>query len=457
MTLIYNALSGALAAQAALNTTSQNIANLQTKGYTRQGVLLSAIAPGVGTMQAGNGVQVSSLLRFSDSYKTQQLWRTNTEIGTYTESNRYLTQLEQVMGDDKTSLSHGLDAFFAALNAVGGDPTSSPLRQAVVTAADAMSQGFNSIYSVTRNQQISVSQQRDAIIPQFNTVLKNIATLNQRIQTAAAVGTNTSALIDERDQQIDQLSNFAAIEVLDQPDGSRSIALKGGQPLVSGRDAATLSMGTSSTPVLTLDFANSSFALDDTQLGGQLGGLGNFEKNTLLPLQQSISDIAQNLASLVNTQLSAGSNGVPPTTPGIPLFSFNPVGTAGILSVMPGFKASDLALSGDGTPGDSGNLQLLIAIKNQTINVGSIGSVQVGDADTQLVGKLGVDSAQNQSLLKTATTIRQQAEDDWASTSSVNKDEEAIDLVQFQNMYQANMRVITVANTLFDATLGIFG
>ena len=64
MSIINNALSGSLAAQAAINTTSQNVANLQTKGYTRQGVLLSAVAPAAGTGGAGFGVEVSKLIRF---------------------------------------------------------------------------------------------------------------------------------------------------------------------------------------------------------------------------------------------------------------------------------------------------------------------------------------------------------------------------------------------------------
>jgi flagellar hook-associated protein 1 FlgK len=90
------------------------------------------------------------------------------------------------------------------------------------------------------------------------------------------------------------------------------------------------------------------------------------------------------------------------------------------------------------------------------VNLTSIGNVLIGDADTQLVGKLGTDSQQNQSLMATADTIRRQAEDDWKSTSSVNKDEEAINLVEYQSMYQANMKVITMANTLFDSVLATF-
>jgi flagellar hook-associated protein 1 FlgK len=459
MTIINNALSGSLAAQTALNTTSQNIANLQTRGYTRQGALLTAVAPSVGSYGPGFGVKVSSLLRFSDSYKSQQMWRANSDLGSRSQVQPYLTQLERVMGDDKTSLSNGIDQFFKALNAAGVDPTSTPLRQQVVTAADAMSQSFNSIYNVTRNQQLSVTQQRDSILPQLNTLTTNIARLNDRIVNAGALGTNTSALVDERDLAIDSLAQLAAVEVLDQPDGTRTVSLKGGQPLVVGKLSASLAYNTTSgTPVLELAFAGTTFQLDDTKLGGQLGGLADFQKNNLDPLQKSITDIAEQMANKVNAQLALGFDTAgPPPNAGAPLFTFTSTGTGGILQLTAGFKAADLGFSADGTPGDSANLQAIIDIKNQPVVLTSIGSVLLGDADTQLVGKLGVDSSQNQSLLKTATTIRQQSEDDWAATSSVNKDEEAINLVEFQNMYQANMKVIAVANTLFDATLAMFG
>jgi flagellar hook-associated protein 1 FlgK len=142
--------------------------------------------------------------------------------------------------------------------------------------------------------------------------------------------------------------------------------------------------------------------------------------------------------------------------PGKDLFVYNPTSATGLLGIDPTFKAADLAFSSDGTPGDSGNLQLLVDIKSQPITLTSLGSVLLNDADTQVVGKLAVDSQQNQALLKTATTIRQQSEDDWKSTSAVNRDEEAINLIEYQNMYQANMKVISVANNLFDATLQMF-
>ncbi|MGB9991756.1 flagellar hook-associated protein FlgK [Pseudoduganella rhizocola] len=452
--LINNALSGTLAAQASLNTTSQNIANLQTKGYTRQGVLLNSIAPAQGTTGAGFGVKVSGLLRYSDAYKTQQLWRANTDMAQYTQAQPYLTQLEQVMGDATAGLSVGIDNFFKALNAVGVDPTSTPLRGQVVHTAEALAQNINSIYQLTRTQQLSIVQQRESVVPQFNTLTATIATLNKRITEASSLGTNPSALIDERDRAIDSLSELAALEVIEQSDGTATVSLRTGQPLVVAGVAAKMVVATGST--LEINFGNNSFALDDTRMGGRLGGIGKMEKETLLPLQASLLDLAEQVTTMVNTQHAAGFTLGPPPVPGGDIFQFNGGGSGGIMSLVPGFTSTDLAFSSDGTPGDSGNLQLLVDLKNQTVTLDSVGTVILGDADTQLVGKLAVESKQNQALIKTSTTIRQQAEDDWASTSSVNKDEEAVNLVEFQNMYQANMKVLAVANNLFDATLAMF-
>ena len=456
MSILSNALSGSNAAQAALGAASQNIANLQTPGYTRQGVLLTSLGSGEGVRSAGSGVEIGALMRFSDAYKNQQMWRAASDQGARAQTQPYLTQLERIMGDDGSSISKGIDGFFTALNATAVDPTSTPLRQQIITSADAMAQNFNSIANVMSNQLLSLNQQRAAIVPQANTALQNIASLNQRISTSVAAGTNVSAMIDARDQLIDGLAAQMGIDVLDQPDGSRNIALKSGQPLVIGSLAATLSSNMTSTgdQTLTLDFAKSSYNLDPVAIGGQMGGLGDFEQNTLKPLQQSLQDMATQLTSKVNTQLALGTTMAPPPgNNGTALLVY----ANGKLGITPGFNAKDLALSLTGAAGDSGNLQKLIDIKNQPISVSWVGNVLMSDADTQLVGKLGIYSQQNQALLKTSNTVRAQAVDDWKSTSGVNKDEEAMNLVEFQNMYQANMKVISVANTLFDATLQMMG
>jgi flagellar hook-associated protein 1 FlgK len=456
MSILNNALSGALASQLALSSSSQNIANLQTKGYTRQSALLSAVAPTSGSVQAGNGVRVTTLTRFSDGYKTQQLWRTNSDLGSYSQTQPYMTQLEQVMGDDSASLSSGIDQFFAALNAVAGvDPTSTPLRQQVVTAGNLMAQRFNSLNNVFNSQLQSVRQQRSSLIDQANASIASIASLNAQIANATATGSNASSLIDARDQAIDSLSSQMGLAVSPQPDGTANVSLKSGQSLVLGGVAGSLGVTGGSNQSFSLTFAGSTFDIDPTKAGGQLGGLSSYMQDTLLPLQKSVGDMAQQIAAKINTQLASGytMNG----GSGKPMFVYTPGNTSNMLQVASGYQTADLAFSSDGTPGDTGNLQKLAAINSQAISVTSVGSVLISDADTQLVGKLAVDSQQNKAALTTAQSMRDQAQNDWQSTSGVNQDEEAVNLVEYQNMYQANMKVMSVANALFDATLAMMG
>jgi flagellar hook-associated protein 1 FlgK len=459
MSILNNALSGAVASQVALSAASQNIANLQTKGYTRQAAILAAVAPSSGSNGAGNGVQVTSLMRFSDTYKSQQLWSSNSELGAYSQSQTYLTQLEQVMGNDDASLSTGVDQFFTAMNAVAADPSSTPLRQQVVASAGLLSQRFNSLNTVFTSQLTSIRQQRSSLIDSANSSITSIASLNAQIANANATGSNASSLVDARDQAIDTLSNLMGVTVSDQPDGTRDVSLKSGQSLVLGGIAGTLATVGGTTGAdqnFTLTIAGSTFALDPAKSGGQLGGLSTYMQDTLLPMQQGVADMASQIAGKVNDQLAAGYTAA--GTSGAPLFTYNAGNTSNMMQVADGFQTSDLAFSSDpAAPGDTGNLQALVAIQSQPITVTKLGSVTISDADTQLVGRLAVDSQQNKSALSTAQSLRDQATSDWQSTSGVNQDEEAVNLVEYQNMYQANMKVISVANALFDATLAMFG
>lgn len=464
MTIINNALSGALAAQIALAASSQNIANLQTRGYTRQSALLMSIGPDASGRSAGNGVQVTSLLRFSDNYKTQAMWRANSELGMYSQSQPYLNQLESVMGDDSASLSAGIDDFFKAINAVAGDPGSTPLRQQVLTAANLMAERFNGLNNVFNTQLTSVRQQRSALVDSANVDIATIARLNQQISETQASGVSASSLIDARDQAIDDLSSKMALEVSDNGDGTRDVSLKSGQALVIGSKHGTLkAAATADSPqAFSITFANSTFTLDASKMGGQMGGLTQFEQNTLLPMQKDVDSLAEQIADLVNKQLAEGYTGEPhptdptlPWAPGKPLFVYTPGNGSSMLKTAEGFKAQDLAFSGDGTPGDTANLQLLAALKSEPITLPGIGKVLLSDADTQMLGKLAVDSKINKAAYKTTDTVRVQAISDWQSTSGVNEDEEAVKLVEFQRMYQANMQVISIANSLFDATLAM--
>lgn len=458
MTTINNALSGVLAAQAALDATSQNVANVVTPGYSRQGVLLATTYQARAGVNPGNGVAVNSLIRFSDSYKSHQMWLAASNLGQYKAAQSYLTQLEQVMGDDTANINAGLDNFFGALNAASVEPTSTPLRQQVIADADALTKRFNSLRQLLSTQRQSVQQQRSAIVEQINEKTTAIAALNRKIAEANAMGSVASGLIDERDLAIDKLSDLVGLQVVDQKDGTRSVSLRNGQPLVVGSLASTLTVTSDATGAQTLQlkFATQTMKIVDNDLGGQLGGIGSFENDVLLPLINATGDMAGGLAAMFNAQLAAGFD--MHGNSGAPLFIYDPSSSNSMLSINSALTAADLAFSSDATkPGNSGNLLALINLKNQSVSVGHLGSTLLGDAYTQLVGTLGTTSQANQASQTTAQTVRDQAEESWKSTSGVNSDEEASNLIQFKQMYEANMKVIAVVNQLFDATLSMFG
>ncbi|UXH76878.1 flagellar hook-associated protein FlgK [Roseateles amylovorans] len=455
MSLLLNGLTGALAAQAALGATSQNVANAMTPGYTRQGVLLGSLQ----TPQGGAGVQVSALLRFSDGYKNLQLWQATSQLGQYSAGQAYLTQLEQVMSDDTSNINQGVDQFFAALNAVSVQPESGPLREAVITAADALVKRFDSLQQLFANQQTAIANQREGVIGQANALTQDIALLNKQITSGRSAGVSDAGLQDARDEKIKALSALVGVQVVETPDGAKSVSLRGGQPLVVGADAATLA--TDGAQSLKIQFASTSFKLSDVGLGGQLGGLADLQQQILAPIQTTVAELATGIGNAVNTQLAAGF-APPAATPGQPLFD-----TTGGRLTLTNLRAADLAFSSSPTiSGDSGNLTALVALKNKPLTlttfdtqgrVTGTANVVMGDAFTQLVGKLGVASSLNQASQSTATTVRDQAEENWKSSSGVNSDEEAISLMQYQQMYQANMKVVAVANQLFDSTLAMLG
>ncbi|MDY0747412.1 flagellar hook-associated protein FlgK [Paucibacter sp. R3-3] len=470
MSLLFNALSGAQAAQAALGTSSQNIANVMTPGYSRQGVVLTSVGGNASSASAaGGGVTVSSLKRFSDGFKNLQMWQAASNLGKADASQPYLDQLEQVMSDDTSNVNAGMDQFFAALNAASVEPDSTPLRAQVLTAADGLAKRFSSLQQLLQNQQSAVAAQRDAVVTQINTLSASIAELNKQIGANKAVGIDPSGLQDTRDQNIDALAALVGVQVVNQADGTTNVSLKSGQPLVVGGDAASLAVNNLSngTHSLSLKFANTSFTVLGTDFGGQLGGLENFESQTLVPLQTTVREMATGIANAFNAQLAQGAD--PTQTPvtlgtGKPLF-VDPATNGGQLQLA-GISPAELAFSLDPTAaGDSQNLTKLIALQGKPITLTTFDSngkplptssqVVLGDAYTQLIGKLGVASQQNIAAQKTAQTVRDQAEESWKSTSGVNQDEEAVNLVQFQQMYQANMKVIAVANQLFDSTLEI--
>lgn len=453
-TLDQIAYSGVRAAQIALSTTGQNIANVNTPGFSRLHTVAGSLA-GQSALNVGGGVQVTSIRRLSSDFQNQQLWRATTEQHYYSSAQQYLTSLEGLMAGDGSSISVGLDQFFAALSEASATPGSIALRQQIIDEANNLGQRFNGLNSNIDAQIKALHEQRSAMATEINGLTENIALLNRKIVESESIGGDSSALRDHRESLVNDLSQHASLRIHEVPDGSLSVALANGQPLVAGNSAGRLQVNSiaSGEQEVVLAFAGTSFPLRQDGFGGAFGGLYDVEYDSLRPNQQALHDMASELAQMVNDTLATGFD--LDGNAGQALFAYDASSTTAMLTVN-GLVPKELAFSS--AAGESGNNEVLLDLldlKGQTITLNG-NQVTLNDAYAGLLGQVASSSRQNQADLKSATAVTQQAQAQRDDVSAVSLDEEAVNLMTYQQAYQANMKVISTANQLFDDMLAAF-
>lgn len=457
MNLVNIALSGLNANRVALNVTAQNVANVNTPGYSRQQALMASVGGSVSnSLSAGNGVEVTSIRRVTDQYLVKQTWSTNSAASYASSYTVAMSQLENTLGADGFSISAGLDSFHAALNDATVKPDSVPFRQQIIAEAEALSRRFNTLNESLHNQHKDMSDQRTAALASANSLMANIAQVNKQIVEMQGSGGNPAQLMDSRDALVGELSKIVEIKTTDQPDGSLQVTLASGQPLVMGADygklTATPDMNDPYLAELNVEFANQEFAVEQS-VGGQLGAINDYQTDVLKKNQVALDDMAKALADEYNDVLSTGKdlNG----NPGKPLFSYDPANPASSLTITD-IDAEELAFSSDGTPGNADVLNDLIALSNKSVVITGYGSLSLNDAFTAMVGDAAVKSRQAASDYEAKAAMNHQAHAARDNVSSVNSDEEAANLMTFANAHNANMKVISTANQLFDSVLQLF-
>ncbi|GIU48769.1 flagellar hook-associated protein 1 [Shewanella sairae] len=453
MSMLNIGMSGLNASMAALTATSNNVSNAMVPGYSRQQVVMSSVGNGV--YGSGSGVMVDGVRRISDQYQVTQQWNATSGLGFAQTQASYFGQVEQVFGSEGNSISAGLDLLFASLNSAMEQPNEVALRQGVLNEAKALTQRFNSISEGLSSQVNQIEGQIHASAKEINAQLETIANFNQQIQTSNASGNVPLALLDARDAAIDDLSKVVDVNIVHDANNMVSISLAQGQPLLSGTTAAKIQVDPdAANPLfskLSIEFGQSTFPLDEAA-GGSLGALLDYRDNSLVDSMAFNNELAKTMADEFNATLAAGKdlNG----NAGAPLFTYDPTNPAGSLKISANFKPDMLAFGKDGTPGDNSNLKDLVELANKTFTFNSMGiDASMGDAFASKIGELGSASRQAEMAKDTAEKMQTEAQSQWASTSGVNMDEEGVNLIIYQQSYQANAKVISTADQLFQTIL----
>lgn len=217
------AYSGLLASNAALNTTANNIANVQTQGYSRQQIIQQASTP-LRVYQkygcAGAGVDTIAIERVRDDFYDQKYWNNNKKVGEYTIKKYYMEQLENYFDDDGKAT--GFNTIFTQLMSTGlqewmKNPDSASTKEQFVGYASALSEYFNNLYGNLQETQKDVNNEIKLKVDEINSLAGEIATLNTQINVIEMTGVKANELRDRRVLLLDQLSEIVDIEATETP------------------------------------------------------------------------------------------------------------------------------------------------------------------------------------------------------------------------------------------------
>jgi flagellar hook-associated protein 1 FlgK len=310
--MLNTAVSGLLAFQQELDTTSNNISNANTPGYSRETTdLVSVPGPYVGDLSIGDGVQVSSVQRVYDQTVASQVV---SATSAYNQLNTFSTQaaaVDNLLGSTTSGLSTQLQSLVSALQTVANSPTSSASRQAFLSQAQQLVSSLQNDDSGLQSLESQTNTQLTSDASEVTSLGQSIATLNQQIMADTSQSSQApGSLLDQRDQLINQLATYANVTTTQESDGTVNVYIGSGQTLVTGTTAASLTAIPNAYDPSQEDLALSSPAgpIDVTQQisGGTLGGLLQFRSQMLDPAANSLGQIAVVLSNAMNTQNESG-------------------------------------------------------------------------------------------------------------------------------------------------------
>lgn len=461
------ALSSLMAQRQALDVSGQNIANANTKGYTRQRVDMQSIqaltAPTMFSSQigAGTGVRVVGIERLGDIYLDARL-RAETGTASYTAARAdALGRLETTLTEPAdTGLSATLSTFWASWQDVANAPQDAAARKVVVGNAGNVAMQIADGYRAVQTQWTQARTTADTLTTEVNTTASSVAHLNEQIRSILVSGGSASELMDQRDQLITSLSGLVGAQARLREDGTVDVMV-GGNALVRGDRANAITvqgshtMGTAIAPApggdpvrLVWSATGTSLSLDGGRLSATLESLAPSADGGLLAQAADAWDaVATSLATTVNAVHTTGL-----TTTGAPggdVFTF----AAG----MPAALGLTVAITGDqvaAAASGAGAFDGTVADR-----ISQLASAPGGPDATwrDFVVDLGVRTLSAERRASVTEAARKTAENLQLSQASVDLDEETVNMLAYQRAYEGAARVMTAIDEMLDVLINRTG
>lgn len=306
-------VSGLIAAQKALNTTSHNIANVNTVGYSRQRVETGTRVPSdTGAGFFGNGVQINDVTRSYDNFLNTEIRDTTSAVNQFDQYQKLASQIDNLLADPQGSMSPAMQEFFNAVQDVSNTPASIPARQSLLTSAGTLVDRVTFFNQRLEEQYSNVSTQLGQQVAEINSLATSIADINRNIVDIGGNNGDQVAndLLDRRDAVLSQLAELVSVKSVDQDDGTISVFIGSGQVLVNAFQHQTVSVTPnefdSARPEVGIKVGASVVPISSQITGGKLSGVMNFRSEILDEAKRSLGRLTLGLTREFNEQHRLG-------------------------------------------------------------------------------------------------------------------------------------------------------
>ncbi len=467
---IYGILSTAsrslLTQQKAIDVTGQNIANVNTPGYSRQRVVMQpntpiAFEPG----QMGTGVKAAEIERIYDRYIGGQINRESMNLGQWEAAEGALQRIELVF--DETSgvgLNQSLNEFWSAWQDLVSNPGSYSERTVLASKSQTLARTFNTMAANLRQIQEDYDTNIKGVIGEINSIASQIAGLNHKISQVEVAGQNSNDYRDQRDLLLKDLATLIDVTTFENDAGQVTVLVGDGRSLVQSPHAWELGTQTNTSglqDVVWLERDGSPTDITAAIEGGKLKGWLDVRDGYAADYLGELDNLAAAIVTEVNALHQSGFGLTIDPLTGLPVsgqdFFVASNLTAASMAINPDILSDVNRIAAATTaatvPGDNRNAVAIAALQSRGTMNG--GNATFDDFYSALVGRVGSDTRHASANHDYEDAMVTQLENYRESVAGVSLDEEMINLVKYQHAYEAAARVINTVDEMLDTVLNM--
>jgi len=462
----------------ALDVTSNNIANVNTEGYSRRQAIISENTPTFNSPNFnGSGAIVDKLRTFREEFFDKEIRSSITRSSTYTADQQILQRIEAIISEPTdNTIGNVLNEFFNKFDELAIKPESEAHRDSVLSIAKTLTDRFNSTSQSLIDTRLQVLNSLNNKVGESNSIIDNIVNLNKGFSANQSLAQNDAqTMVDQRELELEKLSKFGNVNSSLNKDGTINVYLNGINVVTSQigsklavNEATNNITGEKTASIFKVDKDNNVLSKISLE-SGEIGSLLNHYNVTLddkdssgeFSIHSQLNTLSKAVAEKVNSLLQTGY--------GLDDLTGAPKGRNFFESSdknNPNISALNITISKDvigqprnialsDKPNEPGNNKIALKVARLNEDTRFLENKKPIEFYNQLIGRIGIRSREADNGVKTSKLINEQLTNQRESIIGVNLDEEAVNIVKFQQAFEAASRSLNAINEIYTTIINL--